>query len=169
MNWEAIGAVGETVGALAVLVTLVYLAMQIRQNTKSVQAAAVDSANSQVSRIREVIFANADVASLYRRGNADPASLSEDDTIRYRLLIHNVMLSLSNSITQASVAGLSESRSVSEFELPILGRVLGTAGGRWFWDTYRHEFEESFRKRCDDLYADIYDEGAQKVKSAGTA
>ncbi len=39
MNWEAIGAVGETVGALAVLVTLVYLAMQIRQNTKSVQAA----------------------------------------------------------------------------------------------------------------------------------
>ena len=55
MNWEAIGAVGETVGALAVLVTLVYLAMQIRQNTKAVQAAAVDSANSQVSKIREVI------------------------------------------------------------------------------------------------------------------
>ena len=41
MNWEAIGAVGETVGALAVLLTLVYLAMQIRQNTRSVQAAAV--------------------------------------------------------------------------------------------------------------------------------
>ena len=35
MNWEAIGAVGEIVGALAVLVTLVYLAMQIRQNTKA--------------------------------------------------------------------------------------------------------------------------------------
>jgi hypothetical protein len=33
MNWEAIGAVGETLSALAVLVTLVYLATQIRQNT----------------------------------------------------------------------------------------------------------------------------------------
>ncbi len=33
MNWEAIGAVGEILGALAVLVTLVYLAAQIRQNT----------------------------------------------------------------------------------------------------------------------------------------
>ena len=167
MNWEAIGAVGETVGALAVLVTLVYLAMQIRQNTKSVQAAAVDSANSQVSKIREVIFADADVANMYRRGNEDPASLSQDDTIRYRLLIHNIMLALSNSITQASVSGLSE--SMSKVELPILGRVVGTAGGRWFWETYRHEFEESFQGTIDDLYLDIYDEGPQKVKSAATA
>jgi hypothetical protein len=33
MNWEAIGAIGEVLGALAVIVTLVYLAVQIRQNT----------------------------------------------------------------------------------------------------------------------------------------
>ncbi len=30
MNWEAIGAIGEIVGALAVIVTLIYLALQIR-------------------------------------------------------------------------------------------------------------------------------------------
>ncbi|MBM89205.1 MAG: hypothetical protein CMQ41_12590 [Gammaproteobacteria bacterium] len=30
MNWEAIGAVGEIVGALAVVITLVYLASQVR-------------------------------------------------------------------------------------------------------------------------------------------
>ena len=35
MNWDAIGAVGEVVGALAVLVTLAYLALQMRQNTKA--------------------------------------------------------------------------------------------------------------------------------------
>jgi hypothetical protein len=33
VNWEAIGAVGEILGAIAVLITLVYLATQIRQNT----------------------------------------------------------------------------------------------------------------------------------------
>ncbi|MEH6593310.1 MAG: hypothetical protein V7746_23775, partial [Halioglobus sp.] len=32
MNWEAVGAFGEVVGALAVVVTLVYLARQIRGN-----------------------------------------------------------------------------------------------------------------------------------------
>jgi hypothetical protein len=38
MNWDAIGAVGELVGASAVLVTLVYLAVQIRQNSKMMRA-----------------------------------------------------------------------------------------------------------------------------------
>jgi hypothetical protein len=33
MNWDAIGAIGEIVGALAVLITLIYLAMQIKQNS----------------------------------------------------------------------------------------------------------------------------------------
>lgn len=34
MNWDAIGAIGETVGALAVLITLIYLASQIRQSNR---------------------------------------------------------------------------------------------------------------------------------------
>jgi hypothetical protein len=33
MNWEAIGAIGEIVGSFAVLITLIYLAQQIKQNT----------------------------------------------------------------------------------------------------------------------------------------
>jgi hypothetical protein len=36
MNWEAIAAVGELLGASAVLITLIYLAVQIRQNTAAV-------------------------------------------------------------------------------------------------------------------------------------
>jgi hypothetical protein len=32
MNWEAIGAVGELVGALAVFATLIYLAVQVRHS-----------------------------------------------------------------------------------------------------------------------------------------
>ena len=36
MNWEAIGAVGETVGGIGVIVTLIYLAIQVRQNTRNI-------------------------------------------------------------------------------------------------------------------------------------
>jgi len=35
MNWDALGAIGEIVGAAAVVLTLGYLAIQIRQNSKS--------------------------------------------------------------------------------------------------------------------------------------
>jgi hypothetical protein len=43
MNWDAIGAVGELIGAIAVVITLVYLAIQIRQNTKTVRASTYQS------------------------------------------------------------------------------------------------------------------------------
>ncbi len=38
MNWEAIGAIGEVFGALAVVVTLFYFAVQIRQSNKLAEA-----------------------------------------------------------------------------------------------------------------------------------
>jgi hypothetical protein len=40
MNWDALGAIGELVGAAAVILTLVFLAFQIRSNTKAIQANA---------------------------------------------------------------------------------------------------------------------------------
>jgi hypothetical protein len=36
VNWEAVGAIGEVFGAIGVIVTLAYLAMQIRQNSRLV-------------------------------------------------------------------------------------------------------------------------------------
>ena len=39
MNWEAIGAIAETLGAIGVIASLVYLAGQIRQNTRSIRGA----------------------------------------------------------------------------------------------------------------------------------
>ena len=43
MNWDAIGAVGEILAALGVLITLAYLAVQIRQNTHAMKASALIS------------------------------------------------------------------------------------------------------------------------------
>ncbi|MFT4564489.1 MAG: hypothetical protein ACI9BW_004256 [Gammaproteobacteria bacterium] len=40
MNWDAIGAVSEIVGAIAVVVSLVYLAVQIRQSTRTERSRA---------------------------------------------------------------------------------------------------------------------------------
>ena len=48
MDWEAVGAVGEIVGAVAVVATLAYLAVQVRQNTRMMQREA------HLDRIRHV-------------------------------------------------------------------------------------------------------------------
>jgi hypothetical protein len=44
MNWEAIGAIGETVGALGVVISLLYLATQLRHSSRTAKASALDQA-----------------------------------------------------------------------------------------------------------------------------
>ncbi len=152
MNWEAIGAVGEIVGALAVIATLVYLAVQIRQNTASVKAAAMDAAVTHVSNIRQSIFENEQVAEIYVEGGRDPEKLDEAALVRYRLLIHNILMSISNIHAQAELTGLSMTNW--ESQKPIIRRIVGTPGGRWFWVNYRLDFEESYRREVDNLLDD---------------
>lgn len=38
MNWDAIGAIAETIGSVAILITLAYLAVQVRQANKIAQS-----------------------------------------------------------------------------------------------------------------------------------
>ena len=50
MNWEAIGAIGEIVGAIAVLVTLIFLILLIQQNTIALQQQSFKESTSFFSK-----------------------------------------------------------------------------------------------------------------------
>lgn len=143
MNWEAIGAIGEIIGAVAVILTLGYLAVQIRQNTKAVRASALDSSVTAIGAIRQAVFSSGEVVSIYRRGLDSPHELDEDERERFRLLMHNILWSIWNVFSQTNYAGLS--KSTWEAQIPLLSRIVTTSGGEWFWSNYSNEFEESFR------------------------
>jgi hypothetical protein len=67
MNWDAIGAVGEMIGALAVVVTLVYLALQVRASTKESDANHLSVSSGQFMDVRSRFMERADV---WIKGNA---------------------------------------------------------------------------------------------------
>jgi hypothetical protein len=71
MNWEAVGALGEIVGAIAVVGTLAYLAIQIRQNTSMMKAQTRDSLTTKQMMIAEWSFSNPHIAELVQKGNRD--------------------------------------------------------------------------------------------------
>ena len=50
MNWEAIGAVGELVGGLAVVLSLGYVAYQVRQSSRQI---ALSSRTIEASMFNE--------------------------------------------------------------------------------------------------------------------
>ena len=54
MNWDAISAIGEATGAIAVLLTLVYLSIQVRHNTKIASADLSSRGQASFSRYREM-------------------------------------------------------------------------------------------------------------------
>ena len=51
MSWEIVGSLGEIVGGLGVIVSLLYLARQIKDNTRSNQSAAISSLTDQIQKI----------------------------------------------------------------------------------------------------------------------
>jgi hypothetical protein len=51
VNWEAIGAVGQVVGAIAVVVTLAYLSIQIRSSARATEAQVSASLSAEMERL----------------------------------------------------------------------------------------------------------------------
>lgn len=58
MNWEAISAIGQTIGALAILITLNYLAIQLKQNTAANSDQLKDYLRLDVSTIYTTQLSN---------------------------------------------------------------------------------------------------------------
>ncbi len=83
MNWDAIGAIGEIVGALAVVVTLAYLALQIRASTKESEANAFTVTGAQFNVTLSHLMEHADV---WAKGNAG-SELSAAEQIVFDALV----------------------------------------------------------------------------------
>ncbi|MDX1646917.1 MAG: hypothetical protein R3304_07220 [Longimicrobiales bacterium] len=76
MNWDAVGAVAEMVGAVGVIATLIYLAMQVRHNTRAVRAQTYDSFVSQFRNWNEPMRAHEEMAERFHELMEDVESLS---------------------------------------------------------------------------------------------
>jgi len=79
MNWDAIGAIGEILGALAVVVSLLYLAVQIRQNSRIVKGASVQAITQTMqSELRW----SGDYSESFLRMIEEPDSLSKVEAFK---------------------------------------------------------------------------------------
>lgn len=58
MNWEVAGAIGEIVGALGVIVTLGYLAVQIRENSRQMKVSSIIAINQLMNEAFDPIYNN---------------------------------------------------------------------------------------------------------------
>ena len=83
MNWDAIGAVGEILGAAAVVATLIYLARQMRQEARANTAEAMGSWLADYNGMVLEILRDPEVAQILRQGLTDFEQLSKNDQMRF--------------------------------------------------------------------------------------
>jgi hypothetical protein len=92
MSLEDLGNIGEFVAAVAVVISLIYLAFQIRQNTRSVRAATHHSAMRGASETQNVLAQSNDAARVFRVGSREPGELTEDERLRFDSMLLSVFM-----------------------------------------------------------------------------
>ncbi len=92
MNWEAIGAIAEAIGAAGVIASLVYLASQIRSNTRAAKVTAYQQTITAGRDITLAMLANSDFfeAMVRRWGLTDQEEIDKTrEGLFFDIAMHN--------------------------------------------------------------------------------
>lgn len=91
MNWDAIGAVAELLGALGVIATLVYLGRQIRQNTDSVSMSAEGAMSQQIADWASRVNADPELGEIWNKAADSQDELTDYEKRRWLWFIVEMM------------------------------------------------------------------------------
>jgi hypothetical protein len=93
MNWDAVGAIAESLAALGVIASLMYVALQVRQNSKLIdqsilatRSAMVHGISVSFSRFYELLAQDSELSDIYQRGIRGEA-LTDNEVGRFESLI----------------------------------------------------------------------------------
>ena len=85
MNWEAVGSTAELIAAIAVLITLIFLTIQIRTNNELTRRNNRDMTVDHWLAWRNLLGSNQIVADIWLRGTRGE-ELSETEALQFREL-----------------------------------------------------------------------------------
>ena len=151
MNWDAIGAVGEIVGAVAVIVTLIYLAIQIRDSARAPRAAAVTDATTGMQAFYEALGSDLQTAKLFLDGMIDPDSLAKHEQFQFVMLLHSAFLGFQRSFFLSRAGTLDiELRDSIGTAVHAVNHLPGTA---FYWRQRKAFFQPEFVEWVEELLA----------------
>ena len=70
INWDAIGAIAELVGAIAVVTTIGYLAVQIRQTNKAAESDTLNELHNKFNELNALLLNNSELHALLTKKDA---------------------------------------------------------------------------------------------------
>ena len=150
MNWDAIGAVAELVGAIGVIASLVYLAAQIRQGAKAQRAATLQAVSESITQAGEEL-ARDERVGLFLRGMNEFSSLNGEERFRVHLVLVGLFRRFENLVLQEEL-GLVDSEIAAAFLKPVHA-MASLPGVRDWWSEWRGTFSPRFASYVEEAFA----------------
>jgi hypothetical protein len=150
VNWEAIGAIGQMVGAIAVVISLIYLAREVRRNARATRHAAMRATLDSFNRLAQQLTQDPDLAGLYCRACDDFEALEAVDRTRFGWFMHQIFRNMEDVYYQ-NLQGHLDPHLWRGLEVAM--RDMNTAPGvQAWWRSRSHYFGgEEFAKFINQI------------------
>ena len=137
------------IAAIATVATLVYLALQIRHNTRALKHAEEREILDDGNLWRSHLIQNPEIAELYRKGLLDPNALDPIERLRFRMLLDALFVTW--------LYGFQAHRATGYSPEPQISGTLARPGGQQYWADQKSNFDPEFVRYVDGLADDRND------------
>jgi hypothetical protein len=142
VNWEAISAITEVVGTLAILITLIYLSRQVRDGNRQAELEGMRYTLNGFNDYMNLVVQSKETANLLRRGRDNVDSLDEDEYIQFECLhLHllNTMEGWCRSVEETARDETYQRTQEANME-EVVATWFTNPGARTMWAQYRNAF-----------------------------
>jgi hypothetical protein len=141
MNWEAIAAAAELLGALGVIASLLYLADQVRTSSRIARQDAARSVLAKLNAVVDSITRDEALADLWARGSQGLSPLSTAERVRLSTFLLQIFRVYEELLSYDEM-GIDWDWEGFHTQIAEVARMPGVA--EW-WELRRHWFSQRFR------------------------
>lgn len=151
MSIQELGSLGEFIAALATIVTLAYLAIQVRQNTRALRSSTFQDVSGGMNQISQAIATHPELSTLLVSGGEGLTALTAEERIRLNFLYLMSFRRFETVFIQSGLATI-DAELIEGFERSMLSIVADGGGAEW-WATGKLAFSKKFVTYVDNKLA----------------
>ena len=160
---EQVYYLGQTVAAAALVISLIFVSLQLRQNTNAVRLSTLHDVKDTYRDIHTGWSRDAEMADIVFRGMQDVTSVSGNERLRFYTTMETMFLGFENIYYQMTEGAL-EPRHWSGAAQQMID-ITKLVGVHAFWQDRKHWYSEDFQKYIDET---VIPTPSAHYKMAGT-
>lgn len=142
-------SIAEIIGAIAVVLSLVYVGVQVDDSARAVRAASANDANVAVQNWYLQIGSDTETAKIFYDGLVSSEPLPVHDEFQFLMMFHGAMLAFQNSY-QIAAEGTIDNDQVDALTGAII-LIKDLPGMRRYWRQRKGTFQVGFANYVDGL------------------